>query len=404
MRENTDMSSTRCLSKEGLKLAKEAKKRKGFSDEKITEKALAIVANTKPNETLDLSTVQRFFQKRKSTGNIRTYNFRAILEVLELDEKQVTQELPPLPIIGKPSENISIGGNPELGEIELVEKGENLITEEQHFPTSKYVGVAVDKVRFRQFKPDNTVGITDGKYVRIYSPSAYDGGVNGAVVLPIDPETGRVLMVCQYRHSQRHRGDSAFMVEVPRGFSSLGIDKDSEQVARRELEEETGVGDKMYTDKEGNYQIYLLKTVVPDSGKLCDSVDLYLCYVNPKFYNKETRSRPSIAMEDTFWVNFETFMEAIYSSNKTGVTARKGDFEYLATEAEYKNYFRPLWHRPIADNIGIAKRPVLLIEDSFTIQTALLAIPLLYKKFIIEDGGKNISQETFISSTLCPFE
>jgi hypothetical protein len=398
MRESADMSSTKSLSKEGLKLAENAKRRKLLSYEKIAEKAGDILHNT----AVSVPTIQRFFQK-KGSGNIRTYIFRAILEVLELDEKQVAQELPPLSFIGKPSENISIGGNPDFGEIELVEKGENLITEEQHFPTSKYVGVAIDKVRFRQVKPDNTVGVTDGKYIRIYSPSAYEGGVNGAVVLPIDPETGKVLMVCQYRHSQRHRGDGAFMVEIPRGFSDLGIDKDSELVARRELEEETGVGDKMYMDKEGNYQIYLLKTVVPDSGKLCDSVDLYLCYVNTKFY-REARSRPSIAMEDTFWINFETFMEAIYSSNKTGVTARKGDFEYLATETEYKRYFRPLWHRPIADNMGIAKKPVLLIEDSFTIQTALLAIPLLYKKLIIEDEGKNISRETFVNCTLRPFE
>jgi nudix-type nucleoside diphosphatase (YffH/AdpP family) len=75
----------------------------------------------------------------------------------------------------------------------------------------------------------------DGK-VEVQSREVYDRG-NGAVILPIDPERGTVLLVRQFRVPAYLNGHDGFMIEACAGILD---DLDAEAAIRKEADEELG--------------------------------------------------------------------------------------------------------------------------------------------------------------------
>jgi ADP-ribose pyrophosphatase len=88
-----------------------------------------------------------------------------------------------------------------------------------------YVLVIRDAVRF----PSGKTGL----YYRKISRTVLDGGSPGAFCLPLNA-AGRVVMIKEYRHQQR-----GWRLSIPGGFRDPG--ETSEQAARREAMEETGI-------------------------------------------------------------------------------------------------------------------------------------------------------------------
>jgi len=82
-----------------------------------------------------------------------------------------------------------------------------------------------DAVRF----PSGKTGL----YYRKISRTTLDGGSPGAFCLPLNA-AGRVVMIKEYRHQQR-----GWRLSIPGGFRDPG--ESSEQAARREAMEETGI-------------------------------------------------------------------------------------------------------------------------------------------------------------------
>ena len=186
-------------------------------------------------------------------------------------------------------------------------------------------------------------------------------GLNGAVVLPVEEESGDVLLVTQYRHSSQR-----FLTECPRGFGHIGSDQSEIDTARRELEEETGRLPVKTAD--GVEQLFLLRSSYTDTGKLWERPSFFLAYVSRSKYT-DTINAWNPAMEDPVWVPLERFVHALYAEG--GVSLAPEEFEFLCPPRHLEKMR--------------AKTPIaqghLVIEDAFTLQAGLLALPHLAQKF-----------------------
>ena len=276
-----------------------------------------------------------------------------IYDVLPADYHKILSGLTP-----ENTETINlINGDAEKGEIEMIQQSTFGLISEDHSPVNQYVQVYVDNVRFRMFdRETNKPAIKPGRYVRIVVPS----GLNGTVILPVDPETGDILLLTQFRHPQRR-----WLTEAPRGFGALGIDKNDFDTARREVEEETGAVISSINNEE---QLFELKHLFTDTGKLTEMPGYFLAFVNRKLQIERLRVNPPI-MEDPVWISLPKFYQAIYS--KKPITL-DDEFEFVFMQHERKEYFGS---SPLLDE------DVLEINDAFTSQVGLLAFPYLCKYF-----------------------
>lgn len=245
----------------------------------------------------------------------------------------------------------------QRGEIGVItESYENLIDPERFPIASQYVLIKVDKVRFYM---ENDAGPTlrEGEYVRIEVPS----GLHGAVILPVDQDTGEVLLVTQYRHSAQE-----FLTEAPRGFGHIG-DKDASVTAKRELLEETGHTVAM--NKFGVEELYYLKSTFTDTGKLWERPSYYLAMVNKGRYSESFHTL-NPAMEDPCWVGLESFIRALFAPN--AIALAEDEYEFLGAPATHLEAMRP------ETQIACAR---LSIVDGFTTQVGMLALPWLRRRF-----------------------
>jgi 8-oxo-dGTP pyrophosphatase MutT (NUDIX family) len=249
-------------------------------------------------------------------------------------------------------------GDASCGEIEVTQWGENVIADEKYYPTSKYVAVYVDDVRFRQIDEENgKVIIKKGKYIRIAPPS----GLPGAVVLPVDAQSGDVLLVMQYRHPQRR-----FLTEAPRGFGMPVNDPYPVDTARREMAEETGA--VPFKNIAGIEEWHHLRALYTDTGQLAHCPHYFLVFVNRKL-QLDALNRQEPTMEAPVWVSLPAFYRAVETDDP--IQLQGHEYE-LCLKAEYREKLNA--HTPLDDG-------VLKIEDAFTCLVALLAKPLLIKRF-----------------------
>lgn len=249
-------------------------------------------------------------------------------------------------------------GDASQGEIEVTQWSENILNDPKYAPVNKYVAVYVDDVRFRQRDEETgRVVVKEGKYIRIEVPS----GLPGAIVLPVDSETGDVLLVTQYRHPQRR-----FLTEAPRGFGMLGVDRQTIDTARREMAEEAGA--IPLKNIRGVEEIYHLRALYTDTGKLAEAPYYYLAFVNRKL-QLENLNRREPTMEDPVWISLPVFYRAIYQEDP--IELERGDYEFCLKE-EYREKLNA--KTPLDDGL-------LQIEDAFTVLVALLAQPRLKQRF-----------------------
>ena len=245
-------------------------------------------------------------------------------------------------------------GNAERGEVEITRLGtDSLITKEHHSPIDRYVSVYVDEVRFRQRDEAGEVKVGNGRFIRIETP----GDPSGAIVLPVDRERGRVLLVTQFRHPQRR-----WITEAPRGFGVVGIDKDAAATARRELWEETGA--RVIETSHGE-QLIALRSLYTDTGKLLDRPTYFLAFVR----GESAASRAALLsplMEDPAWLPIGLFYESVF--DERGARVRPDDVEYVFEQSERRRFFAKT---PLEDE------GILHVEDAFTVTAALLALPYL---------------------------
>lgn len=117
-----------------------------------------------------------------------------------------------------------------------------------------YFRVLRDPVRFASG--------TLGMYVRIIPPAAAQGSA-GAAILPI-LGNDKVVLLNHYRHATRQ-----WHLEIPRGFADAG--ETCEAVARRELQEEIGIEDAMWTP---------LGQIHTNTGLTSDFAHLFLARAN----------------------------------------------------------------------------------------------------------------------------
>lgn len=246
----------------------------------------------------------------------------------------------------------------EFGEIEVTaEASETLIDPARFEIVSRYAAVYVDEVRFFQKRKDGPPAIGNGQYLRIEIPS----GLHGAVVLPVDVDRGDVLLVTQYRHAPQR-----FMTECPRGFGHIGADQTAIDTARRELLQETGR--VPVSTANGVEELYLLKDSYTDTGKLWEKPSFFLTYVKREpFGHYINELNP--AMEDPVWVRLPRFIDALYST--APIRLEPSEFEF-ALPSRHLDRMRP--RTPISEGS-------LAVEDGFTLQTGLLAIPHLVRRF-----------------------
>lgn len=246
----------------------------------------------------------------------------------------------------------------EEGEIEISTEARQSLIAGSAFPVAaKYVSVFVDKVRFFQTSKEGPgVVIGPAEYVRIEPTS----GLDGAVVLPVEIESGDVLLVTQYRHAPQK-----FVTEVPRGFGSPGNDASTHDTGRRELREETGRLPIIGPEGE---EMYLLKESFTDTGKLSEKPSLFVAFVHRQA-TSERLARWNPAMEDPVWVSLQAFVRALFSASP--VQLQPGEMQFATPE-------RHLGRMRVRTEIS---QGILRIEDSFTLQAGLLALPLLARRF-----------------------
>lgn len=297
----------------------------------------------------------RFYEQVKRDAVLETTleNLYALAEALEVADKE---KFVGALIVGEQESWTLPSGDANRGEIEVSRWSENLLADPKFFPANKYVAVYVDDVRFRQ-KEDDRVVVKNGKYIRIEPPS----GLPGAIVLPVDAETGDVLLVTQYRHPQRR-----FLTEAPRGFGMLGVDQATIDTAKREMAEETGA--LPLKNIAGLEEVFFLKAAYTDTGKLTEKPHYFLAFVDRASQTtKLNRYEPT--MEDPVWITLPVFYRAVYQAGS--VKMQKNEYK-LCLKKEYKKRLNT--HTPIDDGI-------LQIEDAFTCLVALLAKPHLEEKF-----------------------
>ncbi|ANV87905.1 NUDIX domain-containing protein [Picosynechococcus sp. PCC 7117] len=297
-------------------------------------------------------------------GYVNEYVAKALAKKYSLElkqhffHKQDSLDLKNNPFVLKVEEEI-YDNNPSeedvrtKGEIRILydetkeSKEEKIFAEDRIELINKYVCIKRDNVLRKMENGE----IQELSYVSIIYPGSYyvekACSKDGAVTLPIDFEAGKVLLVSEYRHVQRHRLERVTMTEVPRGFREPQ-DKNSRNTSTREMREETPT--KSETIKEED--LIFLKKVVPDSGKLCDTVDLYLLETSQEnIDNNQTILRVSIL--DCFWVDIEKFYASIVNKKPIKIDS------YFAEQKQEID---------------------LYIECSFTIQVAFLALPEIFKK------------------------
>ena len=297
------------------------------------------------------SGMYRFFKKQETIDNVPKDKVEKILEAihgrLPLDHQKNVYAWS-----GSGDADYSLpSGYATWGEIEVeVQSSENLFagSEVEH-----WMGAYVDKVKFRQLnKQTGEVKVAPGNYARIISPHG-----DGAVILPVDIDSGDVLLVCQFRHPQRD-----WILEAPRGFANP-CDKNVLQVAMRELEEETGARPVCIGDRE---MIFPLKRVYTDTGKLTDKPGLFLAFVDRKLQEERCRSR-GVVMEDPVWIPLGKFMQAVFSNDLVTVD----EIIFVWSDNDRRKFFAE----------HLLDHGQLQINDMFTITTALLAMPLLKERF-----------------------
>jgi hypothetical protein len=260
-------------------------------------------------------------------------------------------------------------GDADRAEIEIMRFaiGGNLIRNGEHSPVDEYVQVFVDKVRFRQKvagSDANAVAPLEGKYVRIEVP----GRVQGSVVLPVDLKTREVLLVTQYRHPQRR-----FLTEAPRGFGTLGLDKDAVDTAIREMDEESAAIPNL--DADGGSEIFFLKRMFTDTGKLAEAPSYFLAFVDREIQTRRLNETEPL-MEDPVWVSLPKFYDAVFLNGP--LTLEFDDYSFALT---------PEWRQRLNSNPPI-KQGQLHISDAFTFIVAALALPKLTERLgpeIIKD-------------------
>jgi 8-oxo-dGTP pyrophosphatase MutT (NUDIX family) len=250
-------------------------------------------------------------------------------------------------------------GKSDNREIEILTRsGFNLITEEDHHPVNLYVDVRVDEVQFYQNQREADPAPIPGRYIRISPP------VNGqgAVVLPVDIETGQVLLVTQFRHPQRE-----WLHEIPRGFSDPG---ESElETGMRELAEEAAAKPLVFRNLNDEEAVSFIKlrSLFTDTGKLTEAPAYFLALVR-RLEMEEGLKRTQPLMENPLWVSLPAFYEAVYSGE---ANVEQGECQRVEGYAE---------EFPVATAIDW-EEPRLEIRDAFTVTAALLAAPLLEMRF-----------------------
>lgn len=270
----------------------------------------------------------------------------AIHGARQVDVKRVLSEWQPVPserFVRLPL------GKAEDGEIEVVGglSTENLAAES----VRRWVGVYVDSVRFwTRLDPDGRPHISEGSYVRIETP----GRQHGAIVLPVDYLSGEVCLVTQFRHPQR-----ALATEAPRGFADPGIDFAPSDAAERELDEEAGLRPRQ--------PLVYLKESYTDTGKLADRPSLFLAWVDREEQVARLKAK-SPPLEDPVWIPLFDFLEAIFA---------RGEVELRGTPT----FVEVGPHQGIRRSKSRLAQGYLCIEDAFTIQVALLALPHLKRQF-----------------------
>ncbi len=90
---------------------------------------------------------------------------------------------------------------------------------------------AIDKytVRYRRF---------DGSWSTFISREIFERG-NASAVIPYDPETGKIVLIEQFRTGALTNSENPWLLEIPAGIVDKG--EDPEETAVRELQEETGL-------------------------------------------------------------------------------------------------------------------------------------------------------------------
>jgi 8-oxo-dGTP pyrophosphatase MutT (NUDIX family) len=250
------------------------------------------------------------------------------------------------------------GRSAEDGEIELRTLHRGNLIDRQTYPTAAtFAAVHVDRVRFYQEVKGGAPVISDGEYLRIEPPS----GQHGASVLPVDEASGDVLLVTQWRHAPQR-----FMTEIPRGFALVGADRNELDSARRELHEEAGYLPKRRAD--GVEALYHLKSTQTDSGKLWECPGHFLAYVDRDRY-VPALNEINPAMEDPVWIRLPAFLRALYAREPV----------QLAPD-EYRFALPPRHLARMRAKTDISAGR-LALDDAFTVQCGLLALPHLIRKY-----------------------
>ena len=91
--------------------------------------------------------------------------------------------------------------NALLGEIEILNRNDNLLSELIHGVPARLVEVYVNDVRFLHYidKQGHEIVVREGKYISIEPPPKISGGV----ALGVDEKSGDVLLAASRRHRQR---------------------------------------------------------------------------------------------------------------------------------------------------------------------------------------------------------
>ncbi|QQS42549.1 MAG: NUDIX domain-containing protein [Acidobacteriota bacterium] len=254
-------------------------------------------------------------------------------------------------------------GDPNKGEIEIMEFGGNRISKDDS-PVDRYVSVFVDKVNFRQY--DKELGkavVKPGNFVRIESP-----GGEGAVILVCDSQSGDICLVTQWRHSIRER---RWLTEAPRGFASR-LDRSMLDTALREMGQETTYQPML---NDGEEMIQRLKCFYTDTGKLSDKPGYFLAFVDRDKH--EDRMDPVVnppVRDDPVWIPLRSFYQAIFARTPIQI----GDeVEFVFVQHIREEYFA---------EYPLAEEGELEICDGFTALAGLLAFPYLAKYFRNKTG------------------
>lgn len=149
---------------------------------------------------------------------------------------------------------------------------------------------------------------------------------DAVAVLPYDPQTRRVVLVCQFRYPVTARGDSAWLWEAIAGM--VDGDRTPEEVARAEAMEEAG------------YAIGALEhimTVYPSPGACSERMHIYLSPLEPGM--RVAQGGGLAEGHEDILVRLYTLEEAMRMVRNGGITDAKTilALQYLAIHS--KRYF-----------------------------------------------------------------